>query len=68
MVDSSQPKDAWSAATWEGAALSNLLAGERLSLAEKLAWLQDITRFYRAVGGNRELGATRPANPKGKIS
>jgi hypothetical protein len=62
MVDSRQPPDPWFSATWEGAALSKLLAGAQLSLEEKLAWLQDVSRFYRAIGGDKVLGATKAAS------
>jgi hypothetical protein len=66
MVDSRQPQDPWFSATWEGAALSSLLAGARLSLEDKLAWLEDMSRFYRAVAGDKELGAITSASSKDK--
>lgn len=37
-------RDDWRVATWEGAAFENLLAGSRLSLPEKLLWLEEMGR------------------------
>lgn len=68
MVDPRQPVDPWFAATWEGAALSTLLAGAQLSLKEKLAWLEDMGRFYRAVGGDEPVREGRRASPIDKDS
>ena len=46
------------------AALSNLLAGARLSFREKLAWLEDVSRFYKAVRRSHEAKGAQ-ADPVG---
>jgi hypothetical protein len=34
----------WSGSTWEGARLAVLLAGARMTMAQKLEWLEETTR------------------------
>jgi hypothetical protein len=36
-------EDPWSQATWEGAELATLMQGARMTMAEKLAWLERMT-------------------------
>jgi uncharacterized protein YciW len=43
----------WSAATWEGAVEESLLAGTRLTMAERLAWLQEIRRLSDHIEARR---------------
>lgn len=43
----------WSAATWEGAAEESLLVGTRLTMAERLAWLQEIRRLSDHIEARR---------------
>lgn len=35
---------AWSESTWEGARLAALLAGARMTLVQKMEWLEQTTR------------------------
>jgi hypothetical protein len=58
MAQKSVGKDPWAAASWEGAARANLLAGARLSLKEKLAWLEEMGRLAERLHG--------PAGPAGR--
>jgi len=44
----------WAYATWEGAAEESLRAGARLTLAERLAWLQEMGRLAEHVKARRE--------------
>lgn len=36
--------DDWSGATWDGARMATLLEGARMTLPEKLAWLEETAR------------------------
>lgn len=51
--------DAWYWATWQGAADATLLAGARLTLAQKLDWLEEMGRIAAWLQGVREQGAHR---------
>ncbi len=46
--------DPWFWATWEGASLASLLAGARLSLPEKLAWLEEVTEMGERMRARAE--------------
>ena len=48
----SYPKldDSWHAMTWEGAHQNTLRAGAQLSLAEKVAWLEEAHRTAIRLG------------------
>ncbi len=53
----SRPNDAdpWASATWEGAESEMLTAGARMSLPERLRWLEEASRAARAL--TRAAGA-----------
>jgi hypothetical protein len=44
MGDALRPDSSWAAMTFEGARVNTLVAGARLSLAEKVAWLEEAHR------------------------
>lgn len=44
----------WYCTTWEGAAEESLRAGARLTMAERLAWLQEIRRLSDHIAARRE--------------
>ena len=52
--------DPWYWATWQGAADATLLAGARLTLAQKLDWLEEIGRIAQMLQGD---GARRALAP-----
>lgn len=41
--------DSWAGATWEGAESTTLAAGARMTLAERLRWLEELTRAARRL-------------------
>ncbi len=41
--DKRDPEDPWSQATWEGAELATLMQGARMTMAERLAWIESMT-------------------------
>jgi hypothetical protein len=41
--------DPWASATWDGAESEMLAVGARMSLAERLRWLEEATRAARAM-------------------
>lgn len=41
--------DPWAGATWEGAESATLAAGARMTLAERLRWLEEATRVARRL-------------------
>jgi hypothetical protein len=41
--DQKDPEDPWSLATWEGAELDTLMRGARMTMAERLAWIESMT-------------------------
>jgi hypothetical protein len=51
--------DPWYWATWRGAADATLLAGARLTLAQKLDWLAEMGRIARRLQSAREQSAGR---------
>jgi len=46
-------KDPWSSATWEGAEESVLAIGARMSLPERLRWLEEAAASARSLAGDR---------------
>lgn len=44
--------DPWASATWEGAESTTLAAGARMTLAERLRWLEEATRAARRLAGS----------------
>jgi uncharacterized protein YciW len=52
----------WAYATWEGAAEESLRAGARLTMAERLAWLQEIGRLAEHVKARREARSAERAD------
>jgi len=60
----------WISATWDGAAEQSLRAGAKLTLAEKLAWLQEVRRLSDSIEARRRereemlapLGQSYPAS------
>jgi hypothetical protein len=71
-----QPSDPWDEATWEGARMATLLKGARMSLPERLAWIEEITevashlrgsatRHPAEVGGSEGGGTTDPTDDLG---
>lgn len=60
--------DPWAGATWEGAAEASLAAGAKLTLPERLLWLEQTSRLARQVAlrrpGDEPSNARRsPADP-----
>lgn len=51
--------DPWRHATWEGSEIAELLRGHRMSLAEKLAWLEQMSAVVDNLAKDREA-ATDP--------
>ncbi|MDX1998275.1 MAG: hypothetical protein SF066_11200 [Thermoanaerobaculia bacterium] len=46
--------DPWYWATWQGATDATLLAGARLTLSQKLDWLEELGRIARSLQGDRD--------------
>lgn len=63
----SDREDPWASATWEGAARGHLLAGARLTMAEKLAWLEDTGRLAERFARDRRPGSSKD-RPSGSLS
>ncbi len=63
------PGDPWRYTTWEGAERASLLAGARLTLREKLAWLEEAADLVEHLGsaakGDGPAGSPRvgPVSP-----
>ena len=49
MLELDLPGDPWQYATWEGAERARLIAGCRLSLREKLAWLEEAAEWVQSM-------------------
>ena len=59
------PPDAWAGSTWKGAEHETLLAGARLTLAQKLEWLEEAAELARRLALARESStADRKAEPE----
>ncbi|HLA79289.1 MAG TPA: hypothetical protein VJU18_17060, partial [Vicinamibacteria bacterium] len=63
---SQKPVGGWEQATWSGARQAGLQAGARLTLAEKLAWLEQAHRLVEHLEPQRALrmGKRSAAGPK----
>jgi hypothetical protein len=48
--------DPWAAATWQGAEAETLAVGVRMTLAERLRWLEEMTRAARALASSLTAG------------
>ncbi len=57
-------RDPWFYATWEGNEIATLLAGARLTLPEKLQWLEDACRMAEYFEGRRVEGRSVEAKQK----
>lgn len=55
--------DPWDAATWEGAELAALTVGVRMTLAQRLQWLEAATRAARMLAK-----ATRSAEDSAEVA
>jgi ubiquinone biosynthesis protein len=61
--------DAWDVATWEGAADEALAAGSRLSLPERLAWLEETAKLAGRLTASRAPAAGGlPASVEAPVS
>jgi len=61
------PPDPWEATTWEGSRRAALLAGARMTLAEKLEWLEEINAFARRAElarGDEKVETAAAAQPR----
>lgn len=56
----SEPADPWKRATWKGAELETALAGARLTLAERLEWLEQAGDVARRIESERGRLAAPP--------
>jgi hypothetical protein len=65
----SAPKldDSWHAASWEGARLNTLRAGARLSLPEKVAWLEEAHRAAIRLGALPDPGSETETGVEGAV-
>ena len=53
-------RDPWESATFEGAARANLLAEARMTMAEKLAWLEEMGRLARRLHASESKPSNAP--------
>jgi len=56
-------EETWARATWEGARDAIVHEGARMTLREKLAWLESAHRLAEQIAGNAasEIGSSRAA-------
>ncbi len=59
-------KDPWEGVTWDDAELATLRAGARLTLRQKLQWLQDADRLAERLRRAR-VRYPEPAHPGGWV-
>ena len=57
-------EQAWARATWEGARLAVLREGARMTLREKLAWLESAHRLAERLTGQLTSQVTTPTPPE----
>ena len=57
--------DPWARATWDGADLEILAVGARMTLAERLRWLEETSRATRALA-NPAAVSEEIAEPNGE--
>ena len=51
--------DPWAATSWQGSADATLLAGARLTLSERLDWLESAARMARRLEQGRDAAQDR---------
>ena len=62
-----EPEDPWAATTFEGAELSTLRQGARLSFAEKIAWLEQAHQLALKFQAERRRRGLKTIFPDGRI-
>ncbi len=68
MTELDLPGDPWEYATWEGAERARLLAGSRLSLREKLDWLEEAAEWVQSLDRSGRPGSQREGEPRAVTS
>jgi hypothetical protein len=63
-----EAEDPWASASWAGAEAAGLALGARMTLPERLAWLEAMSRLARTLGApsSTESTAFEPAERPGE--
>jgi hypothetical protein len=68
MPTSPELDDPWRSATWKGAEESVLTVGARMSLPERLRWLEQAAACARALAGERSPRAASACDARSQLS
>ncbi len=63
MSSETKEHDPWRTASWQGAAEASLIEGSRLSMGQKLAWLEEVGRLAANLSP-RKAGHDSKSDPR----